>query len=646
MADARKVLSYRYVQGTSSAPSLYEDDYDYREDEDEDYDDYDAELEAEQPLPPSSGHSPSGSSKTLQYATSGHSPLGGSKTLQYAAAMASSSHRPPGLPTFDTITEAVNKLQSRYSSTSSIPNAVPSQPTVRESAPPYDRPPSASSIASTTYTVATDYAAPIKIGQVNRLESTTRPSFQQPPSLPTIDSGEPLQWAGLDFIEEQDDPFSDRPPSRQRATPPFPSQTHQRGSLDSSSSHGDHARVPLAGGINYPPRPPSQLSAASTRSAGSSRRGPTPVQSAPQFLPQVLQPPAPSQDRDVQPTVGLVSPPSSAQYNPYNPFHSQALTPPMNRIVQRRSPAKSLTPIDHFRHDTEAYASGRNSLPAYTIPLSRSPTPARGDDSYEAVSMVNGHYTGTTHHADTHYTGTSQHTDGVEGLDDGEDDAESADGEEEVIDEGKDEKTEKPKPKSKFQEYLAKARTQALMDPEPEEKKLQNIFADPRRVVFPLPNSMTREDEALGTPLETRHFGPAPPGRVARRNKTTKHVPLTNGNLVLDLPVPPKLVLPRVGEPEVMKTRYTAVTCDPDDFEKSGHFLRQNQMSRRTELFICITMYNVSPFRFSLTRKNSVGRKLKKRVFRKTKFCFAGLCMALCVTSHTCVAEKIRIRGA
>ncbi|KAG6840755.1 hypothetical protein C0991_004605 [Blastosporella zonata] len=95
------------------------------------------------------------------------------------------------------------------------------------------------------------------------------------------------------------------------------------------------------------------------------------------------------------------------------------------------------------------------------------------------------------------------------------------------------------------------------------------------------------------TPLETQHFGPAPSGRVMRRNKTKRRVQLTNGNLVIDLPVPPKLVLPRRGEPETMKTRYTAVTCDPDEFEKKGFFLRQNEIGRRTELFIVITMYNV-----------------------------------------------------
>jgi len=45
---------------------------------------------------------------------------------------------------------------------------------------------------------------------------------------------------------------------------------------------------------------------------------------------------------------------------------------------------------------------------------------------------------------------------------------------------------------------------------------------------------------------------------------------------------------------EMMQTRYTAVTCDPDEFEKNGFFLRQNERGRRTELLIMITMYNVS----------------------------------------------------
>ncbi|RPD57628.1 glycosyltransferase family 2 protein [Lentinus tigrinus ALCF2SS1-7] len=123
--------------------------------------------------------------------------------------------------------------------------------------------------------------------------------------------------------------------------------------------------------------------------------------------------------------------------------------------------------------------------------------------------------------------------------------------------------------------------------------------ADPEKVS--LANSGSTTFTEPDTPLPTRHFGPAPPGRVLRRHKTKKRVQLTNGNLVLDLSVPPKLVLPRKGEPETMKTRYTAVTCDPDDFEKKGFFLRQNEMKRTTELFIVITMYNEDEILFCRT---------------------------------------------
>ncbi|KAF9050038.1 glycosyltransferase family 2 protein [Panaeolus papilionaceus] len=122
-----------------------------------------------------------------------------------------------------------------------------------------------------------------------------------------------------------------------------------------------------------------------------------------------------------------------------------------------------------------------------------------------------------------------------------------------------------------------------VYDPEPE---------TPTSTLYSLPPE---------TPLETRHFGPAPSGRIVRRHKTKRRVQLTNGNLVVDLDVPPKLVLPYRGEPETLKTRYTAVTCDPDDFEKKGFFLRQNEMGRRTELFIVITMYNEDEILFCRT---------------------------------------------
>ena len=110
-----------------------------------------------------------------------------------------------------------------------------------------------------------------------------------------------------------------------------------------------------------------------------------------------------------------------------------------------------------------------------------------------------------------------------------------------------------------------------------------------------LPADTTPADSVEPFPPPTQHFGPAPTGRIHRRHKK-RRVQLTNGNLIIDLPVPSKLILPlRKSDKETGFARYTAVTCDPDDFEQRGFFLRQNESNRATELFICVTMYNVRP---------------------------------------------------
>jgi len=88
------------------------------------------------------------------------------------------------------------------------------------------------------------------------------------------------------------------------------------------------------------------------------------------------------------------------------------------------------------------------------------------------------------------------------------------------------------------------------------------------------------------------------PQRVPRRYKTLKRVELYHGNLVLDCPVPSKL-LDRLNDRESREfthMRYTAATCDPDHFKEERYNLRQILFDppRRTELFIVLTMYNVS----------------------------------------------------
>nr|P30600.2 RecName: Full=Chitin synthase 1; AltName: Full=Chitin-UDP acetyl-glucosaminyl transferase 1; AltName: Full=Class-II chitin synthase 1 [Exophiala dermatitidis]AAC36064.1 class II chitin synthase I [Exophiala dermatitidis] len=61
--------------------------------------------------------------------------------------------------------------------------------------------------------------------------------------------------------------------------------------------------------------------------------------------------------------------------------------------------------------------------------------------------------------------------------------------------------------------------------------------------------------------------------------------------------------LPRRDEREFTHMRYTAVTCDPDDFVVKGYKLRQNigPTMRETELFICVTMYNEDEIEFTRT---------------------------------------------
>ena len=106
-------------------------------------------------------------------------------------------------------------------------------------------------------------------------------------------------------------------------------------------------------------------------------------------------------------------------------------------------------------------------------------------------------------------------------------------------------------------------------------------------------------------------YGPAPEGRQERRRgarhaqMAKKEVRLINGELILECKIPTILhsFLPRRDDVEFTHMRYTAVTCDPDDFVLQGYKLRQNigSTARETELFVCITMYNENEIDFTRT---------------------------------------------
>ncbi|KAK0526957.1 Chitin synthase 4 [Tilletia horrida] len=95
------------------------------------------------------------------------------------------------------------------------------------------------------------------------------------------------------------------------------------------------------------------------------------------------------------------------------------------------------------------------------------------------------------------------------------------------------------------------------------------------------------------------------PQRVPRRYKTIKRVELYHGNLVLDCPVPSKL-LEKLNDRESREfthMRYTAATCDPDKFKEERFTLRPVLFDppRRTEMFIVLTMYNEDEELFTRT---------------------------------------------
>ncbi|CAN9079296.1 unnamed protein product [Alternaria alternata] len=108
---------------------------------------------------------------------------------------------------------------------------------------------------------------------------------------------------------------------------------------------------------------------------------------------------------------------------------------------------------------------------------------------------------------------------------------------------------------------------------------------------------------------KAEHYGPAPDGAQERRGArdavmTKKEVRLINGELILECKIPTILhsFLPRRDDIEFTHMRYTAVTCDPDDYIDRGYKLRQNIGNQReTELFIAITMYNENEIDFTRT---------------------------------------------
>ncbi|OHW99241.1 chitin synthase 1 [Colletotrichum incanum] len=98
-----------------------------------------------------------------------------------------------------------------------------------------------------------------------------------------------------------------------------------------------------------------------------------------------------------------------------------------------------------------------------------------------------------------------------------------------------------------------------------------------------------------------------PRGGIKRH--TTKKIKLIKGSVLsVNCPVPSAIrnaVQPRYRDfegssEEFVKMRYTAATCDPDEFTlKNGHDLRPRMYNRHTELFVCVTYFNEDKYLFA-----------------------------------------------
>nr|XP_018261520.1 chitin synthase [Kwoniella dejecticola CBS 10117]OBR83678.1 chitin synthase [Kwoniella dejecticola CBS 10117] len=99
---------------------------------------------------------------------------------------------------------------------------------------------------------------------------------------------------------------------------------------------------------------------------------------------------------------------------------------------------------------------------------------------------------------------------------------------------------------------------------------------------------------------------------IPRRGVTTKKIKLTKGNFIADYAVP-RPVSSSVEEKwitgnksnEFSHMRYTAATCDPDDFTpENGWRLKTTSYNRETELLIAITSYNEDKILYARTLHN------------------------------------------
>lgn len=116
------------------------------------------------------------------------------------------------------------------------------------------------------------------------------------------------------------------------------------------------------------------------------------------------------------------------------------------------------------------------------------------------------------------------------------------------------------------------------------------------------PNYPPMQQQRPGLYSDQSYTGYSTAREKMMRRRSVRQVQLFQGNLVLDVPVPSHIIPEgKLNVEEMSKLRYTAATCDPDDFMSSRYSLRPYLMGRETELFIVMTMYNEDEVLFTKT---------------------------------------------
>ncbi|CAO1634037.1 unnamed protein product [Sympodiomycopsis kandeliae] len=89
------------------------------------------------------------------------------------------------------------------------------------------------------------------------------------------------------------------------------------------------------------------------------------------------------------------------------------------------------------------------------------------------------------------------------------------------------------------------------------------------------------------------------------KRREVRQIELTRGNLVIDVPVPPS-ICKSSQDREMTTCRYTAATCDPDNFSAERYALRPDLLGRETELAIVLTSYNEDEKLLCKTLNNTI----------------------------------------